>query len=667
MSDKKNTLQQELDKLEVESLKRIAKLWNIQNQTKEKKIFIKYLMQGMQNEFYIKGVLEKLSSTQVSIYSILLNSKDNVVNLGDIARKLSIPPMNTEMELSVLKRYYLVYQRKNRERLTNNLDRYHYYPESGSLVSTEKNEKNKKIKLSLAEVLTDKVITNEWKKVFRQSIKSKTIFNEKIISTLSKGEYLKKAMALWGPIEKEIVQECFYQGGILEMSQVREIVRVHKKPWEFIIQKLHTNGLIVDEYYIDEKFIRILVIPQEVFEYLRRNPLIEKSKKGIQSRQAKKVSNDLDFFLNMKKLIVDISRKGINLAKSDKIKQVELREIEENFIQIDTSLFIEKSQIYQVELLLPIMRLLDIVRIKNQSIVLRNEYESILHTDTYALMKKILRIILEKKDRRYFYENTFIAKDIPFPKKNLWQECLNYIQENERVLFTVIMSSIIRKHLLLSRTLQIKEFPSQLIELRREITSVLFYMQLFGIIEIEYPERWVSISNFGKSFLEKQNLPGKDEKGGIILNPDMSLIAIPEKISLKSMLVLKTFTEIKSFDNVYTMQITKKSFQNAILLKEKPQTLLNTLKDCYSLKLSQNFLFSIKEWSKSFPLVEITDECVLVRTKEPQNMELLVGQLEGKRIIQENVGPNTILIYPSKIPEVIETAEKLELLIRLIR
>jgi len=78
-------------------------------------------------------------------------------------------------------------------------------------------------------------------------------------------------------------------------------------------------------------------------------------------------------------------------------------------------------------------------------------------------------------------------------------------------------------------------------------------------------------------------------------------------------------------------------------------------------------LFSIEDWSRSLPLVSITDECVVVKTEDSNNMELLLGQINGKKIVVEEISPTTILIDSEKIYETITYAEKLNLIVRLVR
>ena len=78
-------------------------------------------------------------------------------------------------------------------------------------------------------------------------------------------------------------------------------------------------------------------------------------------------------------------------------------------------------------------------------------------------------------------------------------------------------------------------------------------------------------------------------------------------------------------------------------------------------------MFSIEDWSRSLPLVTITDECVVLQTQDPNHMELLLGQIAGKKIVLQKVSPTTIIIDSDKIYDCIAYAEKLNLIVKLIR
>lgn len=620
----------------------------------------------MQDEFYLKGVLEKLSATQVTIYVSILKSKPAaILTLGEIARKIGMPPVNAEMELGVLKRYFLVYQRKNRERLTNNLDKYYFFPENGALVRHDTNEKGQKFRLLLGKALqARKTLPPDWKKILGAK---GDVFTGEHAATVASQENLDAIIESLTEIERDVLIECFLQGGMLEINRAREIIQTRKGNWEAITRKLDELGLLLDEYYIDEKFIRVLVMPQDVFQHLVEFPALPVQKKATRKRQEKTAANDLDFFLNLKKMIVYISRKGLNLAKSGKIKQIDLKETENRLLRPDIGLFIEKSQIYQIELLLPVMRLLDIVRVKRDDVVLRNDYDAILEKDPFELMDLALKEIAQARSRRVRYEDVFESMYVPFYVPEDFEECVNYIHRRGRVVYFVIMAAMIREKLLLAKGFRIKNFQQQLADLRKELISALFWMQLLGLIRVEYPDRWTELSELGLFYLKNKPLEREDEKGGVIINPDLSLIAIPEKISIQGINTLKTFAELKTFDNVYTFQITRESFQEGLLLKAKSDSFVDLLTRTSRSELSQNLLFSIEDWSRSLPLVTITDECVVLQTPESTHMELLLGQISGKKIVLQKISPTTIIIDADKIYETIAYAEKLNLIVKLIR
>lgn len=663
-----NVLQLELEKLDLQGLKRVAQVWNISGIGKDKKSCINKIIEGMCNEFYLKGILEKLSSTQVTIYTSIIQSKDKTLTLGEIARKISMPPVNAEMELGVLKRYFLIYQRKNRERLTNNLDKYYYYPESGNILQIESNEKGQKFRISLETYLQQKTeLPDFWRRKFNLKKTDALKIAPNSLPIISQDDTIAELLEQFSELEKQIVTECFLQGGILEISRARDVVTGKKGKWEDIVGKLHSHCLLIDDYYVDEKFIRLLIIPPEIFSYLERFPITPPQKKGTRRRQEKKTTNELDFFLNLKKLIVYINRRGLNLAKSGKIKQADLRETETRLLKPDISLFIEKSEIYQIELLLPIMRLLDIVRVKRDDVVLRNDYDKILKMKLFELMDRVVKTIMEARSRRIRYEDVFEPLYVPFFAKDIFGECVDYIYKAEEAFYFVVVSVLIRSRLVLSKNFRIKDFQQELNDLRREIHSVLFYLQLLGFMDVEYPDRKIAISELGLSYLRSKTLVREDMKGGVIINPDLSLIAIPEKLSLTSLSILKSFLELKNFDNIYTFQLTRESFQEGLLLKNSKETLLDLLRQTSKGDLSQNLLFLTDDWSQALPIVTITDECVVLQTADPKHMELLLGQIAGKKIVHEEISSTTILIHAEKIYETITYAEKLNLIVNLIR
>ncbi len=653
-----NVLLNELLKIDGNSFKRLLSIWNIKKIPKDKKGQIKELMNAMEDEFYVKNILEKLSSLQNAIYFEIINSPELMLTLGAITKKFNIPPNTAEIELGVLKRYFLIYQRKNRERLTNTLDRYYAYPQSAKTVQYELNRNNEKFKTSLVNVLNDRRKTKPslLEKIWLES-------TEKNIN-----DVLQELFQNLSDIEEELILMAFQQGGILDINIARETIEKNKLKWEDIIIKLNKQLLLIDDYYIDEKFIRLLIMPVEVFQYIVDNPIVPKTPAGVKKSLEKVVKNDLDFFINIKKLISYILKRGINLSKSGKLKQTDLRDTENFLLHVDIELFKEKSQIYQIELLLCIMRVLDIVRIKKDDVVLRNNWEEYLSLEPQEILKRTLKNIEELEDKYIRFEDIFDPVYVPYYKKKILQSVVKALLKQEKKIYYVIMGILVRENLILDKNFKIKDFPDQYVNYQKELVSTLFYLQLFGLLVVEYPDRWISFSEFGLYIFKKQPLR-KDtiHKGEIIVNTDLTIIAFPEKISYYGLALLKLFCELKSFENIYTFQFTRESFYSALLIQQDVQKFLKYLEQASVSDLPQNLIFSINDWKNNIPLISITDECVVVKTREPAHMELLLGQITSRDVVIEHLGPNTIIIEQDKIYEVIEIAERLNLLVKLIK
>lgn len=656
-----NPLLTELLKIDGNTLKRLLTIWNIKKLPKDKKSQIKLLMDAIEDEFYVKGILEKLSSIQIQIYLEIISQPEMMLTLGEIAKRFSLPPNSAEMELGVLKRYFLVYQRKNRERLTNTLDRYYAYPQSAKTIFIQEKKIHDIFTQSIKKIIENRIKENQLNQldaVWQVDQK----WNETLIN-----ETLKSLIGNLSEVEEELILTAFNQGGIIDINHARDIIEKNKEKWEDIIIKLNSQLLLLDEYYIEEKFIRILVLPEDVFDYIVKNPIISKANKGIKKSLERISENNLDFFINIKKLMIYILKRGITLSKSGKLKQTDLRDTENYLLPIDIQLFKEKSQIFQVEILLTIMRILDIVRVKKDDVVLRNDWEEILKLDSIEILKRTLKAIEDSEERLIKYEEIFEPIYVPFYKKQIFQKVIKVLQKQERNVYYVIMAILVRENIVLDKNFQIKYFIDNYSNYVKELVSVLFYLQLFGYLKVEYPDRWISFSQLGLHFIKKLPLKKDDEQGGIAINQDLSIIAFPEKLSLNGLYYLKLFCELKSFENIYTFQFTRNSFMDALLINEDSEKFIDFLKKTSINDLPQNLIFSINEWKNNIPLLTITDECVVVKTKEPNHLELLLGQIHNKELIIEQLSPTSIIIEQDGIPEIIEISEKLNLVVKLIR
>ena len=141
-------LLEELGKLEKEQLLGVADVWGLGKPSGDKRALIQLLSKTFVDPYHLKTVLEKLTPLQVKIYAVILNSKQ-VLTLGEVSRKIQLQPINVEKELAVLKHIMLLYQKKNRERITHNLDKYIPFDEFRKTISTDGNSRGEKFQISI--------------------------------------------------------------------------------------------------------------------------------------------------------------------------------------------------------------------------------------------------------------------------------------------------------------------------------------------------------------------------------------------------------------------------------------------------------------------------------------------------------------------------------------
>lgn len=656
-------LLEELNKLELEQVKHIAEIWNLNKLPSEKRSVINALRKAAVDEYYLKGVLEKLTPVQVKIYSLIVQSR-TVLTLGEISRKIHIQPINVEKELVVLKHLMLVYQRKNRERITNNLDKYYPFEDIRSIVNIDTNAKGEKFQISLK------------KEIERLGLE---VFDAKYIASLGEGlnkktagaaaikdEAFAKQMKSLSDGELVLVDEAFTNGGIIEINAARVIMDEQKLDIEKTLRRLNSNAILRDVYFVDERFVRVLVLPVELFEYLKRFPLFPKLK-GIKEQQQKTVGNELDFVLNLKKLLLFISNKGLTLSQSEKIKQADMKKSENALLEMDMNLFPEKSQVHKIEIILPFLKLFDLVDLKNENVVLRESFEEFLKRDALQLTMELIDETAMAAEKRMVGNEVFLALDIPFYRRTVLERCVQIINDNQSIYVKVLIAELIREWVVLSPGFRVRNFKNLYFEHRGAIVSALFYMHLYGLLTVEYPRRLISLSELGEHYFFQKPLREEDKPGAIIINPDASMIAMPEKLTLSGLHLVKSFAELKEFDRVYTFLITKDSLQESILLGNSIEVIQEFLENISRNKIPQNLLFLISEWSEQLPIVTIEEDVVLLETSDARLTELLSGQFKGKKIIKKEISDTALVIFKDKIQEVMEVAEKHEMIVKLIR
>ncbi|HRP69042.1 MAG TPA: helicase, partial [Turneriella sp.] len=535
-------LLEELGKLEKEQLLKVAEVWAIPKPPGEKKALIQLLYKTFIDPYHLKTVLEKLTPLQVKIYAVILNNKQ-ILTLGEVSRKIQLQPINVEKELAVLKHIMLLYQKKNRERITHNLDKYIPFDEFRKLVSTDGNPRGEKFQISIRREV-EQTSPEEHDSKYLTILGGKGKKPREYAEKAYKDETLAKTLATLSQGEMVLIDEAFTNGGIIEINAARIIMDEQKLPMEKTIRRLDAFQLLKDIYFIDERFVRILVIPLELFNYLKKTPLFP-IRNDVKELTERTIENGFDFLLNLKKLLLFISNKGLTLSQSEKLRQADMKRSEASLIDIDINLFSEKSQMHQIEIILPLLRLFELVDLRDENVVLIENYEDFLKREPAELMRDLFNKILEAADKRMVGDEVFLPVDLPFFKMPMIDTCVKLIENNEGMFVKVLLAELIRSRVIMTPGFKVRDFKNAYLEQRSMIVSAMIYMYLMGMLQVDYPKRFVNISQLGNHFFHEAPLTTESSSGAIILNPDGTLVAIPEKMSLHDLHLLKSFAELK--------------------------------------------------------------------------------------------------------------------------
>ncbi|HRP70683.1 MAG TPA: helicase, partial [Turneriella sp.] len=118
---------------------------------------------------------------------------------------------------------------------------------------------------------------------------------------------------------------------------------------------------------------------------------------------------------------------------------------------------------------------------------------------------------------------------------------------------------------------------------------------------------------------------------------------------------------------VFNFQLNKESVQTGVMLGNSIESFKALLAHTAKSGIPQALDFNLTEWSRDLPIVIIEESIVLLETADPKLTEALLGQIRGKKIVKKEISDTALVIFKSKVQEVMDAAEKLEMIVKLIR
>lgn len=110
---------------------------------------------------------------------------------------------------------------------------------------------------------------------------------KKFYSIASSEEGIDLNLQSLADLERDALVRIYLSGGVSEAEDIRSYIVTSRGKYEQIVPVLISKGLVVDVCFVDEKFVRVFVIPDEILKYVQTHPILPSVKKRDQTKDRK--------------------------------------------------------------------------------------------------------------------------------------------------------------------------------------------------------------------------------------------------------------------------------------------------------------------------------------------------------------------------------------------
>jgi len=583
----------------------------------------KDIQQAILSAAGIHAVLKSLNAKELEIIKSVYDGGDGAT-LGELEKATHTTVPELEIHTTNLSQKLLLYVIKNRQLLTNKLDKIYGISEIAELINikdtADVHERLKKIKTALETRAGDAGLLQK-------------ISDAKIV------QFLRHLAA---------------SGGIVSFEEAAALIT----PSSFN----KTMGYIVQErlasivHTISPEFRTFIILNEKLA------PSIIGEMKKHDAPSTDDIRNQYRFVLNILYTYDAISTFGLFLTKQMKFRKIDQKRITDSMIAIKeiTGKNIDPEETAQLALFfLNRMKCLsmhkDVASISISS--LKNDFE-----EPQSLLMKILHS-LELTDN--FNELFLPMTDIPSYRvissilKTMTKLPEATLEHLRIITVTGLLASAPARNSL-QETIDLRQSMSE------QFLSALNLLCVTGIIDIV--KGHVQLSEIGMEIASrtarvKTTVPVPEPRKCIYINPDFSLIIPAEEISSLSLYHIMTHTEITRDDVILNAMITRSSIVTAHKRGLPLKTFIDTLNAHSKNQIPQNMKFLLNEWSRQTLRITVT-EAVLLQTSHPTFLDELAFSKKKSGLI-EKLSPNYAIIDIKYLDDIVKIARKHDVVISL--
>ena len=549
--------------------------------------------------------------------------KGGGVTFGEIQKELDIEVSEIADKVENLSNNLLVYIMKNRQLLSNKLDKVYAISEISKT-------------LNIVDV--------------------KTIFDRmnKSLLNLKDRSYSKEHI---GPLKDEKISSLLRfiaeSGCITTLDNA--INHIGAKSFEKIISNLLKEKMLYMFHSYHPDFNTYLVLGDKIASYVSSIENQEQTKKKLN------VFSRYNLIINLLNTYDTISTFGLFLTKQQNFRKIDMRRISEVMLEIKDICGKTLSQEEIAQLSLFLLKNLGCLKMNKDIVEVSLSNIQKLLGNPLKLVHKIIKSLKDPEP-----EDEYFSPPFDIPSYDQIKNIIKLLYELKETSYNYLKITMLARSFI---TMDIDSTSERLAKKENEdlkLKTAVSFLCIAGIVKIE--NNMFMLSDIGMqtaNLILKLNMDEVDSKieKNIYINADFTLIIPVNELDSETLYHLLAHTEIKKYDFIIHTMISK---QSIIKTHKRGMTLdkfLLILKTSSKNELPQNLDFLLKEWSNQTVNITISQN-ILLKSSHPAFLdEWLIGK--NKDGIIERISENYIIIKKDLIDEIIKMARKKDAVISL--
>ena len=568
----------------------------------------------------LHSILKSLSPEELKILKQVYGGNDGIT-LGELEKKLHQGIALIEAQANNLTHRLLVYTIKNRQLLTNKMDKVYAIEEIAPFL------------------------------LFR-SIGDLTDHLKELKNTFIEGHSEKGQKPGFDEKTQTLLRFIATEGGIVSLEEVQEANPV--KDVESQIEKALKEGYLSLAHVTSPQFNTFLLLTSKGAPALRQ-PQTKREKESI------RVHNRYRMVLNLLRAYDIISTYGLFLTKQKQFRKIDIRRLNEAMIPMKDLEGNEISPERLGTLSLFFLHALNCLKVKKEAlhITLKALIKDFEHPQ--SLVVKVLHC-LDSEEK----EDPIFPPGETLPPYRLVQSLLKALSQLGETELPYLTATLLTDQYASAGKKSLIPAIEGRNKIRQDIATALDFLGLMGLVQRQ--GTLLSLSDVGwdtvhRLYKIKGDASPPETGPAIYINPDFTLIMPERELSSLAQYSILTHTSLENDDVILHALITRESIVRAQKRGLALKNFLETLKVNSRNQIPQNLDFLLTEWSRQTMKIVITD-AILLKTSHPDFLEEIIYSPEGEGIV-ERISPQYAIIDKYHLDDILKAARKKDAVISL--